>query len=290
MIVWDNNGRKCLNTQWWQPGSRPPTSRSLKEPNFKLPGRSPITSAPRQQRLSCVKLTFPGSNIGLKRWVFSRLTSGTVSMSRTRGEWSWTTELGFGFVDQTGTPLFLRPCQAWAYWRAIRGITHHPDLTHLGADHHQLPRRWPIFPVDVEGPVVRGYTGCHRRHRPNRHPGVHRWVHPRRYHWWWSRDGGYEWGDIIERWYAPTGRWCSSYQADKSAMVKAILFLEVYEDWQSVLVLFDSKSLVETHVNSNQPDGDVHPIQSAICWALQEERSSNPVGARALQPSRQRAS
>ena len=50
-----------------QPGSRPPTSRSLKEPYFKLPERSPITSAPRQQRLSCMKLTFPGSNIGLKR-------------------------------------------------------------------------------------------------------------------------------------------------------------------------------------------------------------------------------
>ena len=49
------------------PGSRPPTLRSLKEPNFKLPGRSPITPAPRQQRLSCMKLTFPGSNIGLIR-------------------------------------------------------------------------------------------------------------------------------------------------------------------------------------------------------------------------------
>ena len=49
------------------PASRPPTSRSLKEPDFKLPGRSPITSAPRKQRLSCMKLTFPGSNIGLKR-------------------------------------------------------------------------------------------------------------------------------------------------------------------------------------------------------------------------------
>ena len=33
---------------------------------------------------ACMKLTFPG----LKRRVFSRLTSGTVSMSRTRGEWS----------------------------------------------------------------------------------------------------------------------------------------------------------------------------------------------------------
>ena len=41
------------------------------------------------------------------------------------------------------------------------------------------------FQVDVEGPAVSGNTGCHRRHRPNRHPGVHRWVHPRRF-----TDGG----------------------------------------------------------------------------------------------------
>ena len=40
----------------------------------------------------------------------------------------------------------------------------------------------------------RPMTGSHRRHPPNRHSGVHRWVHPRRYHWWGSRDGGYEWG------------------------------------------------------------------------------------------------
>ena len=36
------------------------------------------------------------------------------------------------------------------------------------------------------------------------------------------------------------------------------------EDWQLALVLCDSKSLVETLANSNQPDGDVHRIQSAI--------------------------
>ena len=28
--------------------------------------------------------------------------------------------------------------------------------------------------------------------------------------------------DIIERWHAPTGRWSSSYQAEKSAMVRAM--------------------------------------------------------------------
>ena len=28
--------------------------------------------------------------------------------------------------------------------------------------------------------------------------------------------------DIIERWHAPTGRWSSSYQAEKSAMVRVI--------------------------------------------------------------------
>ena len=37
--------------------------------------------------------------------------------------------------------------------------------------------------------------------------------------------------DIIERWHAPTGRWCSSYQAEKSAMVRAISWLDEYEDW-----------------------------------------------------------
>ena len=70
--------------------------------------------------------------------------------------------------------------------------------------------------------------------------------------------------DIIERWHAPTGRWSSSYQAEKSAMVRAISWLDEYEDWQSALVLCDSKSLVETLANSNQPDGDVHQIHSAI--------------------------
>ena len=70
--------------------------------------------------------------------------------------------------------------------------------------------------------------------------------------------------DIIERWHAPTGRWSSSYQAEKSAMVRAISWLDEYEDWQSALVLYDSKSLVETLANSNQPDGDVYRIQSAI--------------------------
>ena len=70
--------------------------------------------------------------------------------------------------------------------------------------------------------------------------------------------------DIIERWHAPTGRWSSSYQAEKSAMVREISWLDEYKDWQSALVLCDSKSLVETLANSNLPDGDVHRIQSAI--------------------------
>ena len=43
--------------------------------------------------------------------------------------------------------------------------------------------------------------------------------------------------DFIERWHAPTGRWSSSYQAEKSAMVRAISWLDEYEDWQSALVL-----------------------------------------------------
>ena len=66
---------------------------------------------------------------------------------------------------------------------------------------------------------------------------------------------------IVERWHAPTGRWSSSYQAEKSAMVRAISWLDEYDDWQSALVLSDSKSLVETLANSNQPDVDVPRIQ-----------------------------
>ena len=47
-------------------------------------------------------------------------------------------------------------------------------------------------------------------------------------------------------------------------MVRAISWLDEYEDWQSALVLCDSKSLVETLANSNQPDGVLHRVQSAI--------------------------
>ena len=36
--------------------------------------------------------------------------------------------------------------------------------------------------------------------------------------------------NIIERWHAPTGRWSSSYQVEKSAMVRAISWLDEYED------------------------------------------------------------
>ena len=47
-------------------------------------------------------------------------------------------------------------------------------------------------------------------------------------------------------------------------MVRAISWLHEYDDWQSALVLCDSNFLVETLANSNQLDGDVHRIQSAI--------------------------
>ena len=59
--------------------------------------------------------------------------------------------------------------------------------------------------------------------------------------------------DIIERSHAPTGRSSSSYQAEKSAMVRAISCLDEYEDWQSALVLYNSKSLVETLATLTNP-------------------------------------
>ena len=80
--------------------------------------------------------------------------------------------------------------------------------------------------------------------------------------------------DMSDRWHAPNSRWSSSYQAEKSPMVRAISWLDEYEDWQPALVLCDSKSLFETLANSNQPDGDVHRIQSAIAelWKKKEVR------------------
>ena len=48
------------------------------------------------------------------------------------------------------------------------------------------------------------------------------------------------------------------------AMVRAISWLDEYEDWQSALVLCDRKSLVEILATSNQPDGNVQRILSAI--------------------------
>ena len=67
-------------------------------------------------------------------------------------------------------------------------------------------------------------------------------------------------------------------------MVRAISKLDEYVDWQSALVLCDSKSLVETLANSNQPNGDVHRIQSA--------RRKNPLGfvdPRCTHPPRRKA-
>ena len=53
--------------------------------------------------------------------------------------------------------------------------------------------------------------------------------------------------------------------------MRAISWLDEYEDWQSALVLCDSKSLVETLANSNQPDGDVHRTQSAFAKLCKKE-------------------
>ena len=85
----------------------------------------------------------------------------------------------------------------------------------------------------------------------------------------WSKSG---WGfSQIKRWHAPTGRWNSSYQAEKSAMVRAISWLDEYEDWWSALVFCDRKSLVEILENTNQPDSNVHRIHLAIAELCKKE-------------------
>ncbi len=44
---------------------------------------------------------------------------------------------------------------------------------------------------------------------------------------------------IIHRWHAATGVHSSSFQAEKTAMEKAISWLEANEDWRKALLICD---------------------------------------------------
>ncbi len=59
---------------------------------------------------------------------------------------------------------------------------------------------------------------------------------------------------IIHRWHAATGVHSSSFQAEKTAMEKAISWLEENEDWLKALLICDCKSLVDAVSNSHAAD------------------------------------
>ncbi len=71
-------------------------------------------------------------------------------------------------------------------------------------------------------------------------------------------------GAIIHRWHAATGVRSSSFQMEKTAVEKVILWLEESEDWRKALLICDCKSLVDTTGNSHAPDGCIRLLQAAV--------------------------
>ncbi len=59
---------------------------------------------------------------------------------------------------------------------------------------------------------------------------------------------------IIHRWHTATSVHSISFQAEKTAMEKAISWLDENEDWRKALFIYDSKSLVDSVGNSRAPD------------------------------------
>ena len=71
-------------------------------------------------------------------------------------------------------------------------------------------------------------------------------------------------GAIIHRWHAPTGAQSSSFQAEKTALLAAISWLEEHENWRKALLICDCKSLVDAVGNSLAPDEFIRLVQAAV--------------------------
>ncbi len=69
---------------------------------------------------------------------------------------------------------------------------------------------------------------------------------------------------IIHRWHAATGAHISFFQAEKTAMAKAISWVREDESWRKVLLLCDCKSLIDIVGNSHAPDEGIRPMQAAV--------------------------
>ncbi len=69
---------------------------------------------------------------------------------------------------------------------------------------------------------------------------------------------------IIHQWHAATGVHSSSFQAEKTAMGKAISWLEANEDWRKALLICYCKSLVDAVGNSHAPGEGIRLVQAAV--------------------------
>jgi len=69
--------------------------------------------------------------------------------------------------------------------------------------------------------------------------------------------------DCLHQWNGPTGRWISSFLAEKSAMQQAFAWLEEATSRSTALVLCDCKPLVEALKNSCTTDVGIRTTQSA---------------------------
>ncbi len=68
---------------------------------------------------------------------------------------------------------------------------------------------------------------------------------------------------IIHRWYAAPGIHSNSFQAEKTAMEKAISWLEENEDWRNAILICGCKSLVDAVGNLHAPDVGIRLVQAA---------------------------
>ncbi len=61
-----------------------------------------------------------------------------------------------------------------------------------------------------------------------------------------------------------TGAHSSSFQAAKTAIEKAISWVDETEDWRKALLICDCKSLVDAVGDSHTPDEDIRLVQTAV--------------------------
>ncbi len=69
---------------------------------------------------------------------------------------------------------------------------------------------------------------------------------------------------IIHRRHAVTGVHSSYFQGGKTAMEKAISWLDANEDWRKALLICDCKSLLDAVGNSHAPNEGIRLVLSTV--------------------------